>query len=263
MIMTKKNVWIAVLLMAVVGIFASCVEDPVSEEAPTITVSSPTADSIDIFIGDSIDFTIALSSENGLTKFKAMTTSEIGIEITNSDLTFDGTNNESVTVKVKVTESASEGNVNLTFVVEDGQKSANAIKTLVISKKETPLSEATGFEWERVAGAAATGLEKFGLTWTDNTSASAVIKKGADKFVELSADAWTNITSLEALTAAVDAAEDMERWEKISVQASDSYDLTLGTKVENSYFLIHITNATVTADQTIGTTITIVGEYKE
>jgi len=262
MIMTKKNVWIALLLTAVVGVFTSCVDDPISEEAPIITVSSPAADSVEIFIGDSIDFTIALSAENGLTKFKAMA-SGIGIELTNSELTFDGTNNESVTVNVKVTESASEGNVDLTFVVEDGHKTSNTTKTLVISKKETPLSDAAGFEWERVAGADATGLEKFGLTWTDNTSASAVIKKGADKFVELSEDAWTSITSVEALTAAVDAAEDMERWEKISVQASASYDLTLGTKVGDSYFLIHITNATVSADQTIGTTITIVGEYKE
>lgn len=260
--MRKNKVMLAMLFVSVAGFFTSCIDDVVNDEGPVITVSSPASDSIDIFIGDSVDFSIALSAENGLTNFKAMV-SATGIELSNSNLTFNDTNNESVTVTAKVTEIAAVGNATVTFVVEDGLKSANETKVLVISKNETPLSEAADFEWKRVGGNDATGLEQFGLTWTENTSTSAVIKKGADKFVELAAENWTGLSSVETLAEAIEAADDMDRWEKISAEESKTYDLTLGTKVETTYYLIHITNATVATDAVAGTTITVIGQYKE
>lgn len=261
--MTKKNVLISIALLAIVSFFTSCVE---SEDAPSITVITPTADSIDVFVGDSVVFDIALSADNGLSSFKAMSTAS-GVELSNYDLTFNGSSTEDIAVVAKVTEDAQVGNVTLNFVVNGSEKTASTSKVLVITKKETPLADAETFEWVRQGGNDATGLEQFGLTWTDNLAndeggVSAVIKKGADKFVELDATVWADISNVEALAEAIDAAEDMDSWRKISVDKSDTYDYTIGTKVENTYYLIHITNTTVSVED-IGTIVTISGEYKK
>ncbi|PWJ38437.1 hypothetical protein [Sediminitomix flava] len=158
-----------------------------------------------------------------------------------------------------------EGVFTFAFIAtdKDGLSTKEEI-TITVEADETPLSEAQALEWVRTGGNDATGLEMFGLTWTSNTSTSAIINKAADKFVELPSAAWADLASQEALMEAIDVASDISSFEGISVTASkDDYDVVLGTKKDDMYYLIHITSADVDAsDSNVGTVITISGEYK-
>jgi len=156
-----------------------------------------------------------------------------------------------------------EGEYTYTFEVtdKDGYTAEVSVK-ITVELATTALSAEKDFTWQRVGSAAGTGLSQFGLSWTSNTATAAVIKKDADKFVELSSGQWTSITTVEALKAAIDAAADMTQWTGVSAtQASKTYDVVLGTKKGDAYFLIHVTNSTVTTSAS-GTTITITGKYK-
>jgi hypothetical protein len=262
--MKKALTGLFLMVMVTVGFFTSCTPDVLDSNPPTISITSPTADTTKVFIGDSVTFSISLSSENGLASFKALS-SVSGVEITNGNLTFSGTSSEKVSVTATLSNAVTAGTViEISFVVEDSKKSASEKKVLVAKAKETPLSEAKNFEWKRVGGTTATGLETFGLTWTSNsTELNAVIKKGATKFVELEPATWTTIANLEALKTAIDGATDIDKWEKVSASsASKTYDLTLGTIKDSHYFLIHVTNSTVSVADA-GTTVTINGQYKE
>jgi len=264
----KKTFNSLFLLVAVtLGFFTSCTEDiidPAEKNPPTITINTPATDTTTVYIGDSVVFSIKVTSENGLTKLKTMS-SVAGVDIAEGEVTFSSTSFENVDVTAKITDAVADGTViEISFVVEDAEKSATAKKVIVAKAKATPLSEAKSFEWKRVGGAAGAGLDVFGLTWTSNSSdLNAVIKKGATKFVELEPAAWSTITNLEALKTAIDAATDIERWEKVSASvASKTYDLTLGTIKDSKYYLIHVTNSSVSVAD-VGTTVTIGGQYKD
>ncbi|HPR61316.1 MAG TPA: hypothetical protein PLF35_10245, partial [Prolixibacteraceae bacterium] len=253
-----------IIAMFAIGL-NSCIPDPADSNPPTIEVTSPVADTVNVFVGDSNVFEIKLTSENGLKSLLALSSSA-NVTLINNDLDFNDTASETVSVKAVVGEGAQDGETaEIVFTVNDANKSANTKKVVVAKVKETPLSEAADFEWKRVGGSAGTGLEMFGLTWTINKSTmiNAIIRKDADKFVELAPEQWTTITNREALVEAVDAAEDMDEWNKISAEvASKSYDLCLATIKEGKYFLIHITNSSVSVSD-VGTTISITGQYKE
>ncbi|HNW51816.1 MAG TPA: hypothetical protein PKH79_12090 [Prolixibacteraceae bacterium] len=254
----------AVLIFVAMGIFSSCTPEATDPTAPTITVTQPTADTTAVFIGESVDFQVSLTSENGLKSFKAMS-SAAGVEITNGEKTFSGSSSESVTVNVKVTSEVAAGTaIEITFVVEDSELSANTKKVVVAKAKLTPLSAATDFTWERIGGTAAVGLTDFGLSWTSNGADGkfAIIKKDADKFVLLDAAQWTTITNLEALKAAIDAATNMDSWKGVSAEASNTYDFTLGSIKGGTYYLIHITKGVVNVE-TAGAHITITGQFKK
>ena len=263
--MKKAIVFFAALLAVFSMGLYSCITDPVDTNPPTIDVTAPVADTVIVFIGDSIDFELIITSENGLKSLLALSSSA-NVTLINNDLDFKDTSSETVIVTAVVGEGAQDNEtVEIVFTVNDATKSANTKKVIVAKVKETPLTEAADFEWKRVGGSAGTGLEMFGLTWTINKSTmiNAIIRKDADKFVELAPEQWTTITNLEALVEAVDAAEDMAEWNKISAEvASKSYDLCLATIKEGKYFLIHITNSTVSVGD-VGTTISITGQYKE
>lgn len=256
------------LLIAIVSVLSmglySCITDPADSNPPTIEVSSPVADTVNIFVGDSIDFLLTLTSENGLKSLLALSSS-VNVTLINNDLDFNNTASESITVTAVIGEGAEDNEtVEIVFTVNDSNKSANTKKVVVVKVKETPLSEAAEFEWKRVGGSAGSGLEMFGLIWTINksTMVNAIIRKDADKFVELEPEKWTSITNLEDLVVAVDAATDMTEWNKISAEANKSHDLCLATIKEGKYFLIHVTNSTVSTGDA-GTTISITGQYKE
>jgi hypothetical protein len=261
----KKTVRIFAILVAVaMGVFTSCIEDePVVVDPPTIEISSPQADTITLVVGNSVQFVVTMTSENGLAGLKVLSSAE-GVEIMNGDVTFEGTASETVTVTATIaTTVAADTQIELSFVVEDSKKSATTKKVLVTEAAFTQLAAAQAFEWKRVGGANATGLEMFGLLWNSNTADNAVIKKDATKFVELDAQLWGTLTTVEGLKEAVDAATDMDRWEKVSAtMAQKTYDFLLGTIKGDKYYLIHVTNSTVSV-ATAGTTITISGEYKE
>lgn len=257
--MKKTIKTLAILAVITTGFLTSCIEDTITNP-PVIDLTS-VSDTTEVAIGDSLVLTFDISSDEGLTSL--LTTSGIGLEIINGDQTFASTLSETVSVTIKVTTDATVGEViAVNFTVANDSEQATGKAYIKVLAKETLLSEAKDFEWERIGGAAATGLESFGLTWTSNSATNAIIKKGADKFVELAVADWTTITNLEALKAAIDAAADMEKWEKISSQATKTYDLTLGTIKGGTYYLIHITNGTVST-ATAGTTIVVNGQYKQ
>jgi hypothetical protein len=260
----KNSIKTLSLLVAVAaGTFTSCIDDVIDTNPPVISITSPLADTVEVVIGETVDFVLDLSSGNDLVSFQALT-SNSGVELTNGSQSFTGITEQAIIVNATLTEAVVAGTViEINFILADAQKQTTAKKYILAKANTTPLSEAKDFKWERVGGTAATGLDQFGLTWTSNTGTSAVIKKGADKFVELNPEDWTSFTTLEDIVAAIDAATDMDRWEKISAQASQSYDLTLGTIKDSKYYLIHVVDGKVTTDATVGTTIVISGQYKE
>lgn len=261
--MKKTIKTFAILIAVTTGLFTSCIEDVIDTNPPVISITAPTADTVQVIIGESVDFVLDLSSGNELVSFQALT-SVSGVELTNGTKSFTGVTSETVTVTATLDETVAAGTViEINFILADAQKQSSTKKYILAKANTTPISIAKDFEWKRVGGTAATGLDQFGLTWTGNTATSAVIKKGAAKFVELNPTDWTDFTSLEDIMAAIDAATDMDKWEKVSAESSQTYDLTLGTIKDNKYYLIHVTNGTVTTDATVGTTITIVGQYKE
>ncbi len=259
--MRKTIKFFTIIAIVATGLFTGCVEDVVDENPPTISVT-PSADTTDVFIGDSIDFTLSLGSGNGLATLKTLQ-SGAGVEIINGDVTFAGESSQAATVTVKVTSDAADSAIiTISFTVADGVSQASETRSIRAIKKATALTGAKDFTWKRVGGNDATGLATFGLKWTSNSATNAIIKKDATKFVELDPTAWSTIKNLEDLKKAVDAATDMTDWQKVSATANKTYDYTLATIISEKYFLIHVTSSTVEVS-TVGSTITINGGYKE
>src|SRR5690606_2172699 len=101
-----------------------------------------------------------------------------------------------------------EGTTTYAFTSSDGvtSKTVTYNVTVVESVNETPLSNATTFQWKRIGGDAGTGLAAFGLKWTSNTGSSAVVAiEQGTTMVELPSDSWTSITTREELAAAIAA----------------------------------------------------------
>jgi len=141
----------------------------------------------------------------------------------------------------------------------------SAEKSLTFKHENTALSEAANFEWKRVGGSDGTGLEKFGLAWTDNTSTVAIIKTdNKTKMVKLDADQWNKMETKDQLKEAVDKGTDIVEYKEVSSTQGKTYDhvLAVNVKGEGVYYLIHVTNGKVVSE-TSGTTITINGQYKD
>lgn len=166
-----------------------------------------------------------------------------------------------------ITAFAEAGTYTLAFIATDKAGKANT-EQITITVEEpvaptTPLADANAFEWVREGSNEGTGLDQFGLAWTSNTSTHAVIKKGADKFVELTKEDWTKITTKEALKEAVDKATSLDKIEKVSVEKNEDYDIVLATQKGDDYFLIHVIKGTVTSGNNGSTKIIITGESKK
>ena len=259
--MRKTIKFFTIIAIVATGLFTGCDGAAVDENPPTISVT-PSADTTDVFIGDSIDFTLSLGSGDGLVSLKTLQ-SVAGVQIINGDVTFAGESSQAATVTVKVTSDAADSAIiTISFTVADGVGQATETRSIRAIKKATALTAAKDFTWKRVGGNDATGLATFGLKWTSNSATNAIIKKDATKFVELDPTAWSTIKNLEDLKKAVDAATDMTDWQKVSATANKTYDYTLATIISEKYFLIHVTSSTVEVS-TVGSTITINGGYKE
>lgn len=131
---------------------------------------------------------------------------------------------------------------------------------------ETELGAATAFMFKRAGTTVSGDLSTFGLEWKSNTRAAinANITKGAaTKMVKLADNAWTTITTKEALKTAVDAAADMATFNEISADATKAYSINLGVINGGVYYILNITNGKVTTGQPAGTTIEITGNYKK
>ena len=151
--------------------------------------------------------------------------------------------------------------VEVTAKVVDGEATIESIPILA-----SPwLLEVQSFTWQRAGGAAGTGLEKFGLTWNQNTATNAIIKtNAATKLVELESSAWSSIQTMGELKEAVDNADGIEDYREIATTANKSYDTVLAVNKDGlgNYYIIHIENSTIALIAT-GISITITGNYKE
>ena len=283
----KKLKLFALLFLAGTLIFTSCSKDDEEETTPMPTVTFSGASSYEVDLTDSttthIVYSASIKAEGKVKTFviyekKYVSNGEGGYDI-NSTTYFDGTDDfggetsktyyfdKNFNATDFVLNGKEVAKIEYVYSVTD-KESQNFEKVCTITKKEetpaeTPLSDATAFSWKRVGGSAGTGLSTFGLKWTSNAKEvhAQITKDSADKLVILSSADWTNITTKEALAAAVDNATGVEVYANVSAESDDNYDDVIATKVGTEYFLIHVTKGMVNSDQS-GTTIEIQGESK-
>lgn len=128
----------------------------------------------------------------------------------------------------------------------------------------TPLSSAHSFKWEAIEGNAIEGIDHFGLEGTTNNSNIELRKSSASKMVELNLSDWNSIHSLESLRACIEEKEDLEKLEKISARQIDAeYDLVFGIKKGSSYYILRITNSSVSAITKNEVKVTINGKFRK
>lgn len=157
------------------------------------------------------------------------------------------------------------GVTNYTFTVTDDDGAQTSVSYDVTV--EAPSNLATfDFTWMREGGNPGTGVEQFGLAWNSNTSANAIVKEDeATLFVELTADDWTNIQTQAALTEAIidanDAGSEVIEYVGVSSEQDGTYDDYLGVLFDGEPYILHIQEGDVETG-TVGTTITIMGEYR-
>jgi hypothetical protein len=261
-------------MLAVATLFTSCNKDEDNEDKrPTLNFiggDGYTSTSSTITLGEEIlvgwNAFSNTSTSKKLSHFEARIVT-IGMEdqlLVNEDINGTSYSSESFSIsasgagvfdiKATVTDNAGETRtVSITITVEEA------------TNPDTPLTEAEDFTWNREGSAAGTGLSQFGLKWTSNAKEvkAKIIKDNATKLVNLGSSAWTTITTQEALIAAIDAATDMEAYHEVSAEANHTYDDVIGTIVDGTYYMIHVTSGTVANDISTGTAITITGQYKK
>ncbi len=259
--MKKTKLLLMAALLIVAAVFTACEDDEIFDP-PTVLTSAGG----EIVLAEGVEeYTIegTVLSDAGVAEIKLLEVTDdgnfqIGTTLTNFEnpnsvpysFTITGITDVLV-VKVEATD------------VEMQTSYSNEITLVYTPIPETPLTEAEEATWQRVGRTAGTGLGEFGLKWTLNEkSVMAVIsKETAEKFVQLDEEAWEEIETLEALTEAVDDAEDMEDYRGVSAGQNATYNDVLATVVDGQYFLILVKSATVTTADA-GTTITIEVEYK-
>ena len=277
----KKISFIA-LFAAVIGmtIMSSCKKDT-THAAPTITFSNGSSQELDFVAAgsDSIHvlFSVSVNAEAEINTFaitQKATDTLGGVTPTAYDAaTTNGFKGETAKTYYfdkwfHTSDFVSVTKYDYEFTVTDKDDQTYSM-TYTVTKKDNaeethPLDAASSFTWERVGGNAATGLDTYGLKWTSNAKAThAQVKKdNATKLVILTSAQWTSIETKEDLAAAVEAGSDVDVYDNVSTDASATYDDVIATKVGSEYFIIHVTKATVTSDNS-GTTVTITGESKK
>lgn len=270
--MYMKNFKLLMIFILAIGMAAtSCKKDdeettPV-DVTPTINFKGGTGYiSEDATVTAGENFTIGITANSNTNSGKKLQSVRYTVTSNNQIiLQQDSVFNEASYNVDYIFSLSSAGQAVFMFEVTDKDGEKNDISlTITAESATTPLGDATDYTWTRVGGNDATGVEAFGLKWTNNLKVvSAVIEKdAATKMVQLSADAWTTYTSMEELTAAVDAAEDMVDYRGVSVEANGTYDDVLGVIYNGEYYMIHVTSATVETG-TAGTTVNIYGQSKK
>ena len=137
-----------------------------------------------------------------------------------------------ITIKAEVTDAAGK----------------TAIVTMELNLFESDALVESDFEWRRDNGAAGTGMEEFGLTWTKNVDGKTVAKieplEGA-KLVVFTPETWTNTTTEAQKAALFTEALGIDSYKEVSTTASSDYDLVIGTSYNGKTNLIHIKHCEV------------------
>ena len=124
--------------------------------------------------------------------------------------------------------------------------------------------EVNDLSWVRVGGAAATGLDQFGLKWTSNYKDVCASIKPVDGAILAVVDgvAFDDVTTeLDKMDVFENYSTLVEEFHEISCSASSPIDYRLCTYYNDNYYPIHLTNTNVSVEAA-GTTITISGQWK-
>lgn len=276
----KKRRFFTLALLGLAVVFASCSKDDEEEPplGPSLTVNElitgATNGSIEITQGEPLVF--AWETRKGDSKLSAFSISQTGANVESPvpdtyaghelpyNLSGDDKNNYVDTLSF-TNAGTNLGTTNYTFSVTDGAGLSTSVTfnvTVVEAESETPLSEATPFTWTRVGGSAATGLDQFGLKWTENTSTSAIVAiDEGTTMVSLASSDWNTITNHGELQNAIDNGTTITSYTGVSATQNGTYDDVLGVTHDGVNYLIHVTTGTVTTGSS-GTTIAISGMYK-
>jgi len=152
---------------------------------------------------------------------------------------------------------------NVTVTTADGQFTAS-IPIEVVGSLAHPLEGPEYLTWYRL-GSTTTGLAEFGLKWYANRAEihAQITKDGADKMVLLSTENWDTFTTKAEVTAAIDAATDIETYTGINLTAAkiETGMNVLGVKYNDMYYIINLTQVIVRIVDA-GTETIATGEYK-
>jgi hypothetical protein len=260
--MKKINLLFLMLGLVSLTFLSSCGTE--EDENPPILTISPSS-SQELIEGET--FTVSLTAGENPTSKKAL--KSLVIKLDGATLQTENLSGSTYVNDFEFTVPAARSAAYVyEFTVTDRDDKSTS-RTLSITSVEeapveTPLSAPATFQWQRVGGTTSSSadLALFGLTWSSNTATSAIIASGPSvKLVQFSAAQWNNITTVEELTAAVDAATAITQYTGVSSQASNTYNDVIATKNGNNYYLINVLQGTVTTG-TAGTTITVTGNYK-
>jgi len=283
--MKKVSYFMMAALVAASSMFVSCGEDDTTDPInPPLPLLAPT---INFKFGDKVfNTTGAKESVNvGDEVVIEFNYTAVG-EIKEIELTIGTAPKETITtsftsaISHKITKTLkaefnAQKDIVITTKITDKQSPAKeATFTFTISVEENELEE-DDFEWERVGGAAATGLAKFGLEWWQNTAGSPsgghpawsvlIRPLAGNEMYKFDSKVYDEVTTKEGLVKlfADNAGKKIDVFSDISSSVSKTYDIVLGTKVRGSidyeYYLLRITHSTVSTGAS--TTIVVTGKY--
>jgi len=163
------------------------------------------------------------------------------------------------------------GSTNYTFTVTDGNGAQSFVSYDVLVVEASATLTTSDFTWTRTGGQPAVGLDQFGLEWTDNldiagTVSAIVAQDEATVFVELTEDDWMNLQTVEELQDAILEADingnSIDQYTGVSAEAGGTYSDYLGVINDDVAYILSIQDAIVVPGGSLGTVITIMGEYK-
>lgn len=265
----KNLKFLLLVLLPALFVFSGCSEDPADDLSPTLEfIGGGTYVDRDVTLLPGEEFTVKLRATQNATSKSKLANFKGERKIVNTAVFVDSTFSESeFNIVGPITAANIETVETFTFTITDkkGEFTSLSFKvTTEAADTTTALAAPEAFEWERCGGTAGTGLAKFGLAWTSNgDGTSAIIKEDAGKLVVLTNTEWTSITTQEDLKAAVDNGTAVGEYTGVSAQATAAYDDVLATMNGSDYYLIHVTNGTVTTGAACGTKIVITGEYRK
>ena len=275
----KKRQFFTLALMGAALIFTtSCSDDEGDDDplGPALSVSELTSASVggDIEATPSTDLVFAIEARKGENDLDQFTLSQSGVNVVNPlPATYNGRNfpyefpnaNDNIYQDTIAFDAGLNfGITSYTFTVtDDAGMSSSVTFDVDVESATTDLSSPNPFTWTRVGGAAATGLEQFGLKWELNTGGFAIVAiNSGTTMIQLPSAAWTNITTQEDLQEAIENGNPITTYDDVSTTQGATYDDVLAVETAAGMnYLLHITSSTVTTSNA-GTTITISGESK-
>ena len=262
-LVTKTNN-LFLLLLSIMLIVVSCSDDETVEEeepnaAPVLSLST-SLDEDKYYYEDTIKLAISATAEAGINVINLISSKTDPVYTKTPGETV---NSKDITVNITIESSFPIGTneFSVSVVDDDNQETTEVFKYEVLGTK---ISDEQSFTWQRIGTADATGgLDDLGLTWNSNTATYAIIKKGAEKLVRLSSENYEALTTSEDLKTTIDDGEDVDEIQEVSAQSNSEYDdLVIGTQTDTeTYYIIKINSSTVETGS-VGTTITIYGNYK-